>query len=160
MKVIFKHDYLRAFSLMEVVIALGVVAFSISAITGLLSIALQSSRASTDETLIASFSREIISDLRRLQLDAAWTALQDGTEVFFDNTGRQMNGLGSPIPPEIAKTKGAIYKCKISAISDPALRGTSGSENLLLVTLDFTWPQGLGVPLNRRIIHASLVRLY
>ena len=45
-----------AFSLIEVVIALGVITFAITAITGLLSVALKSSRASTDETLVASFA--------------------------------------------------------------------------------------------------------
>ena len=148
-----------AFSLMEVGIALGIIAFSITAITGLLSVALKSSRASTDETLVASFAGDIMSDLRRRQFDAAWNSLQVGPNVFFDGSGRPINEVGAAISPEMARSRGAVYQCAISTVPDMNKTATTGAENLRLVTLDFTWPVGSAAPLNQRI-HASLVRTY
>ena len=145
-----------AFSLIEVVIALGVITFAITAITGLLSVALKSSRASTDETLVASFAGDIMSDLRRQQFDAAWNSLQAGSNAFFDGSGRQLNAIS----PEEARSQGAVYQCAISTVPDTNKTASTGAENLRLVTLDFTWPVGPAAPPNRRIIHASLVRSY
>jgi len=149
-----------AFSLIEVVIALGVITFAITAITGLLSVALKSSRASTDETLVASFAGHIMSDLRRRQFDAAWNSLQAGSNVFFDASGRPLNDVGTMLSPETARSQGAVYQCAISTVPDTNKTATTGAENLRLVTLDFTWPVGSVAPPNRRIIHASLVRSY
>jgi len=149
-----------AFSLIEVVIALGVITFAITAITGLLSVALKSSRASTDETLVASFAGDIMSDLRRRQFTSAWNSLQAGSNVFFDGSGHPINEVGAAISAETARSQGAVYQCAISAVPDTNKTATTGAENMGLLTLDFTWPVGSTVPLNRRIIHASLVRTY
>jgi len=149
-----------AFSLIEVVIALGVITFAITAITGLLSVALKSSRASTDETLVASFAGDIMSDLRRRQFTNAWNSLQAGSNVFFDGSGRPINEVGAAISSETARAQGAVYQCAISAVPDTNKTATTGAENLRLVTLDFTWPVGPAAPPNRRVIHASLVRSY
>jgi uncharacterized protein (TIGR02598 family) len=149
-----------AFSLIEVVIALGVITFAITAITGLLSVALKSSRASTDETLVASFAGDIMSDLRRRQFTNAWNSLQAGSNVFFDGSGRPINEVGAAISSETARAQGAVYQCAISTVPDTNKTATTGAENLRLVTLDFTWPVGQAAPPNRRIIHASLVRSY
>lgn len=149
-----------AFSLIEVVIALGIIAFAITAINGLLSVALKSSRASTDETVVASFSGDIMSDLRRRQFTNAMSSLLVGSNVFFDGSGKKLNDVGVAISPETALSQGAVYQCAINAVPDTKMTASTGAENLSLVTLKFTWPVGPAAPPNERIIHASLVRTY
>jgi len=59
-----KHRDIKAFSLVEVTLALGVAAICLLSIFGLLPIGLNSNQASVEQTTAASLARAIVSDLR------------------------------------------------------------------------------------------------
>jgi hypothetical protein len=61
-----------AFALVEIVLALGVAAFALVAVMGLLSVGMGSSKNSTDDTVLVTMANGMIGDLRR--------------EYFVDNT--------------------------------------------------------------------------
>src|SRR2546423_12328016 len=61
----------RAFSLVEVVLALGVISFALLAIIGLFPTALQSGRASIQETRANHLAQQIFSTLRSQAFSAA-----------------------------------------------------------------------------------------
>jgi uncharacterized protein (TIGR02598 family) len=63
--------FIRGFSLVEVVLALGVIGFSLLAIIGLLPIGLQSGRASIQETRANHLAEQIFSTLRSQPFIAA-----------------------------------------------------------------------------------------
>lgn len=54
-----------AFALVEIVLALGVAAFALVAVMGLLSVAMGSSKDSTDDTVLVTMTNGLMSDLRR-----------------------------------------------------------------------------------------------
>ena len=71
-----------AFALVEVVLALAIAAFALTSIIALLSVAAGSSRASSDDTLVATMAMNVVDDLRR--------------QSFVDNTARNPPGDMTP----------------------------------------------------------------
>jgi uncharacterized protein (TIGR02598 family) len=58
------HFRVRAFSLLEVVVALTVVSFSLIGILGLLPVALNTAKDSQDETRVTQMAQELMEDLK------------------------------------------------------------------------------------------------
>lgn len=99
------HPETRAFSLVEVVMALGIFAFCIVAIVALLPVGLRSARSVADESNAVNIGESIFGawDMQRSK-EAPLTiagmvsnlpALTQGVadrEIFFDSTGRQVEG--------------------------------------------------------------------
>ncbi len=77
----------RAFSLVEVTLALGVAAFCLLSIFGLLPIGLNSNQLAIDQTTAASCATRVIADLRA-------TALVSGSNISISGT----SALGFTIP--------------------------------------------------------------
>ena len=70
MKLFFKKQY--GFSLVEVVLALGVIAFAIVGIIGLLPVAMQAALEAQRETRATFIAQKIFSDLDQLKADAGF----------------------------------------------------------------------------------------
>ena len=71
-----------AFALVEVVLALAIAAFALTSIIALLSVATGSSRASSDDTMVATMALNVVDDLRR--------------QSFVDSTARNPPGDMTP----------------------------------------------------------------
>lgn len=132
----------RGFSLVEIVLAMGIVSFSLIAILGLLSVGLNSGKSALDESLVAAMSRQAVGNLR-LQYFAnnnLFTSLAAGTSetVFF-------NGSGVLVTSTATGFDSPIYQCTVTAANStdrlgPAPKGTVTTPCLLDLTLTFNWP--------------------
>ncbi len=149
---------LRAFSLVEITIAIGVLAFSLTAIMGLLSVSLQSSREATSDTLVAEMSTNLLNTIRKQTQAIDPSALR----VFFDGSGRQINSLQDGVlqtmDPAAAMAEDAIYDCSVAVEPDPGTVSADGTPNLWRITLKFRWPVGSSAAANQQTIHADVAR--
>ncbi len=97
----------RAFSLIEVVLALGITSVAIIAIIGLLSVSLQGSREASEDTSAAAILSQIVDGLRAEPFDEMRTSLAGTGRVFaFDQEAA---------PVALGNT--ASYECRVEEIS-------------------------------------------
>ena len=170
----------KAFSLIEIVIALGVVSFAIISMFGLLSVGLSAGRTSLNQTVITEASRHVLSSLQQQTLsqvkienslasDLSAVTLETYKqigEVYFDVNGtRLQDANGVDLGRSEALQNQAIYRCIVSAkLVDPQLSGTSGGaavgSNLWTLKLTFDWPAHLTKPTNTVTILSSLAKYY
>lgn len=136
-----------AFSLVEVVIAIGLVSFALLALVGLLTVGLKSSRESGDDTILAVCTETAQALVRAegfSQLSAN-TAYADTTpDFFFDSTGALLTNQSAD----------AVYGCLVTRAA-PVL--SQATTNLLVYQLKFVWP--LAAPAanrQQRVVPASL----
>ena len=150
------------FSLVEVVLALGVIAIGVVALLGLLSISAGSSRSSDQATVIASISRQVLAEMRGMPFASLpvkttlWPVEPTTTDrlpvepgdptpppptyianLYFDNEGRRAT----------AATE-AFYRCRVKMMPDPKTMTFSTTAtviartNLYRVMLEFSRTQG------------------
>ena len=111
------------FSLVEVVLAIGVVAFGIVALLGMLTLSTGLSRNSDQDTMLATMSRQVTSELR----NTAFASLPPtGTILYFDADGTKLTS-----------NKGAIYQCQINLTADTSYKSSDSTQNLYQVRLVF-----------------------
>lgn len=115
----------QGFSLVEVVLALGLVSFCLVALLGLFSVGIKTSKQAAEETNLAAMSSQIITELRAT---TSSTTIALNQTYYFDNLGERTNAAG------------AYYACLVTSQPDTALSG-----NLIRGTLVFTWPAQLAV---------------
>jgi len=177
---------ISAFSLVEIAIAIGICSISLTAVMGLLSVSLGSSRESADDTIVATMADDVINDLRSMDFPSpALTAanrLLDGSgdvaaggvpsavtaaPIFFDAAGiRLKDGNGDDITRGDPQFANAVYQCVEIAQGDPDTLSATGSDgstarqavNLVRVKVTFTWPASAANPPNSRVIYASIAR--
>lgn len=167
------------FSLVEIVVALGVVSIVLVAILGLLSVGINSGKSSLDESLIAVMSRQVIGNLRQQQFSSnslfeniTTTGTSKIQTAFFDANGTRL--LDSDGIHDINRTQAlnhqAVYQCTVMAQSvtmstddpdglGPAPRLAGTLPCLLDVNLTFTWPLQAKTP-NCFSIRTGLARYY
>lgn len=159
------------FSLIEVVLALGVAAVALVALIGLLGVAVNTSSSAGHDTLLVAMSNGVLNDLRGAEFDALWkdtprtqksptappvgAAWADST-YYFSNEGAL-----------VAATKKAdfatTYQCVVKKTPDPTSQLTPTSPfNLVKLQLTFTWPVSAHADPakrpNRQTIYASIAR--
>ena len=154
------HGRPGGFSLVEVAISLGIVAFALTGIVGLLSSTLKTSMSSMDDMLVSEMSGDIVNTLRKQ--DFTNIISNNSNTVFFDYSGRRINGVEtngviSPMATNTAVAQGAIYACTPSVNSDADMEA-NGVTNLWRINLDFQWPAGVGSSPNKKTIHADIAR--
>ena len=125
----------RAFSLIEVVLAMGVISFALLAIFGLISVSLKADRESSSDTVLAEMRRQVMGDLRT----GTFAALPDLKYYYFDVDGSPCNPASALAPAQPAS---AIYECKAELATDQHATDAAYdvSANLKNATLTFTWP--------------------
>jgi type II secretory pathway pseudopilin PulG len=116
----------RAFSLVEVTLALGVMAFCLVAVLGLLPVGLANNRNSIQQTAATSILSSVAADLYATsgtvtQSSQYRVRLSGSTTLYFDNTGTTQKNA-------------ALYQ--LSTIAIPQY---SGSQSIYC-NLKVTWP--------------------
>jgi uncharacterized protein (TIGR02598 family) len=147
------------FSLVEVTIALGIAAFALAAIVGLLSVTLKDGKSALDDTLIAEMARDIVNTMRK----ETFTSIPTATVVYFDNGGKRANELDSSgniqtMSESDAISQGAVYQCTPVVVADAATTSADSTVNLWRVTLNFKWPVGAAKSINEKTIQADIAR--
>jgi uncharacterized protein (TIGR02598 family) len=89
-----------AFSLIEVTLALGIAAFCLIAVFGLMPVAVQTNRNATSRTAATNIMAAVIADLRAIpttKTTSAQFSIVFGTPktLYFDNTGQFATSLGT-----------------------------------------------------------------
>jgi uncharacterized protein (TIGR02598 family) len=131
----------RGFSLVEVVLAMGVTSFALVAILGLLAAGMRINRESDTDTLLAGMALSTMNHLRATYTN--WPTSTNATNIFFDSAGATgTNSFGT------ADTK--FYQCSVEIKQSPAPTAAS----LFHVRMTFTWPYPSTN--NNRTLHATL----
>jgi uncharacterized protein (TIGR02598 family) len=138
----------RGFSLVEVVLAIGVATFALVSVLGLLNIAVQSDSSASHDTTVAAMSGHVLNELRTVPFDALWAedpqgardaapsiAVPASSTFYFTNEGA---------PVAAAAVNGnfeVLYKCVVTKTPDEVTRSVgTGFCNQLKLQLEFTWP--------------------
>ena len=161
----------RGFSLVEIVLAIGVIGSALVAVLGLLSVGLSSSRSSQDESLIAAMSRQVVGSLRQQQFanNPLFSNVQN-TEAtiqtaYFDGNGTRLfaaNGINDIVPTD-PLMQNAIYQCTVMAqdvtasLNSPVPSATP--HCFLDIKLVFIWPVG-ATKTNTLSLRTSLAKYY
>jgi uncharacterized protein (TIGR02598 family) len=146
----------------EIAIALGVVAFALVAIVGLLSATLKTGKSALDDMLVSEMTSDLVNTLRKQSFT---NITSNATNVFFDIGGKRVNpvdpttGVISNLTAATAISQGAVYLCSPTVQSDTNMEGTNSYPNLWRVTLAFQWPVTTsGTSPNQKNIHAEIAR--
>jgi uncharacterized protein (TIGR02598 family) len=174
-----------AFSLVEVVIAIALIAFLVSIIIAFLPLALESLRDSSSNTLVVSMANTVVNDLKGqyFYTPTATSYLASTTDVstgaqpspltqtyFFDSAGTPVMSNGTNVTVlATATADGGIYQCTVTQVGDMNSLASVGSNgaatsqevNQLNVNMVFVWPlQAVGhaAPLNSKTVNVSFSR--
>jgi uncharacterized protein (TIGR02598 family) len=153
-----KHPYRRGFSLVEVVLALGIAVFCLFVIVGLLPVGLTSNQASINQTVAAGLAKEIISDLRVTpKTNPATNQKSPQYQITVPATGTSTSTLflkqdtsaaGAENTDAIPATN-PLYRATLVFTVPPAKTNyfglvsnsaTTGAATLVFVRLLITWP--------------------
>lgn len=124
----------RAFSLVEVVISIGIVGFVILAILGLLSLGLQTSRESSKDTALALATQQVDAWSRSqpFSLLSSIAGSSSNTVFFFNAEGNLVRTeSGSPVTESDGNS---LYSCEVSA------HESSVSPHFIQLRYRFEWP--------------------
>jgi prepilin-type N-terminal cleavage/methylation domain-containing protein len=150
----------RGFTLVEVALALGVVAFCLVAIFGLLPVGINSNRNSIEQAAANNIARAIVSDLRATPVASGTAAIvtspvygfeipaagQTGAvpspqTVFFAESANATGLMGAPPAvtpkpaPDTLSTSVSQYRVSLGFTAPP-----TGTRNATVVRLLVTWP--------------------
>jgi len=113
-----------AFTLVEVTLAIGIMAFSLLALLGLFSVGFQASRRSADATTLP----KVIEQLKQEEKSGSGTEVGATRTVFFTYDGEETTAAN------------AHYQCEIEATSPDVTVLPHTSGNLVLLTITITSP--------------------
>jgi len=134
----------NAFSLVELALSIGVAAFCLLAVIGLLPTALKTQRASVQQTTASEVLSEFAADLRasvryppglqdqlndqQRTLRGHWARVGTPDTIYFTNEGWQTGGLTpATTPPD------AVFRLTLTYLRPP-------TETTALANIKVTWP--------------------
>ena len=129
------------FSLVEVTLALGVAAFCLIAVLGMLPVGLKTQQASVQQTIANNITSEIIGDLRAAYTGPGSNSSQFGIELKKLPPGQKTKYSPNPVYFALDGTKqngsaGAIFKATITYFSATDITDAT----LTLVDITISWP--------------------
>ena len=136
-----KGHVTSAFSLVEVTLALGIAAFCLIAVFGLMPVGMQTNRNAKSQTRATNLMAAVMADLRATPSTKAASLqfcilLSGTTTVFFDSEGRCSSNLaGSTSPCGVAWVPPLETRYQVN-ITFPS----SGNANLTYADIKATWP--------------------
>jgi uncharacterized protein (TIGR02598 family) len=92
------HSRAQAFSLVEVTLAMGVFAFALVSLLGLMPIAFQASRDSLDMTIVNQAADQLAAEIQQNKLPPA-----ENGPFYFDNEGRKTTSTSAIFQAEIQR---------------------------------------------------------
>ena len=101
----------RGFSLVEVVLALGVISVAIVSLFGLLAISTDASRQSDVDTVVTSIARQVDTQLHNTPFA---NLPASGAAWYFDNEGHHLTESDDVTTPPAA----AVYQCVMTLTGD------------------------------------------
>jgi len=146
-----------AFSLVEVVIAIGIFSFSIVAIIGLMAASLNSDKGAASDTTLSRITETTVSFIRSqgwsiVHTNTAYAEGETNSDLFFDSSGQL--AMTSAGVPQSSGQPDSVYSCTVT-------RKAATSTNLDYINLEFRWP--VAAPINRqetRMVNASIANTY
>lgn len=139
------RNQMAGFSLVEVVLAIGVFATAIIAIIGLLPIVMTSDKGAITDTALAQMTTTATTILRNQGFAAVSTnsAYGDTTPDMYFNIDGNIS-LNSNGVPNTSPQKDSLYSCTVICISPSVTTGTSAStvatKNMVYLQIQFQWP--------------------
>jgi len=138
-----KGHVTSAFSLVEVTLALGIAAFCLIAVFGLMPVGMQTNRNAKSQTRATNLMAAVMADLRATPSNKAASLqfcipLSGTTTVFFDSEGRcssDLPGLNSLCVGIAAWNPPLETRYRVN-VTFPS----SGNANLKYADLKVTWP--------------------
>ena len=125
----------RAFSLIEVVLALGVFSFCLVSVIYLLGVALGSSRESQRDSALAGALRNVDTELRMLPAVYLTNTTWNSTNIYyFDAAGNRLTN---------AIVNSVIYCAKVTRVPPTTVGNLTGATNStyhFLWTVSFSYP--------------------
>jgi uncharacterized protein (TIGR02598 family) len=121
-----------AFTLVEVVLALGVITFGLVVILALIPVSIHSSKQSSEDMALSLMTQSTIADLHKQGLTtlAALVPTSGTISYYFDANGRLLTS-----------STGALYSCTAKPIAPSAVASANTtSTNFIYVQLQFVWP--------------------
>lgn len=140
----------KAFSLVEVVMALGVISFALVGMLGLLSVGFTAAKKSTNATNLAAISSQVVSTIRNNTnfTSLVMTNLASGpTNIYFDNSGQMQSAL------DAVKSR---YQCEVRSRPVTAVTSLSG-YTVLVMTVSYP-VQATIVNRTKEVIFATVPR--
>jgi uncharacterized protein (TIGR02598 family) len=144
---IFRLRRVHAFSLVELTLALGVAAFCLLAVFGLMPVGVQTNRNATSQTAATNIMAAVVADLRATPKTAGtWTGtspqfcISFGTPrtLYFDSEGRCSGDLaGSTSPCGVTWDPALQTRYQVN-ITFPS--PSPSTSNLRYANLKVTWP--------------------
>ena len=143
---------LRAFSLIEVTITIGIVVFALMSIFSLISVSMNSSAEASTDTALALATKTICADLSRQTYRAVLASpkLYSGTSpsYYFDYDGRDITTGTTPVAQR-------VYSCSVKLATPPLAiytPETTGTGNLLYFRLNFQRVAGASGQWSRSVV--------
>lgn len=162
----------RGFTLMEVALALFIIAIAVVSLLSMVGVALDSDRAAGRDTVLAEMSSQVLNRLRAAPFDALWLADPSATPnppvpgyappadtaYYFSDDGTLLANTTGGVPP------GTIFRCVVKKEPDESSRAVAGtgSYNRMMLHLQFCWPVSSTTAADARpnltVLHASIAR--
>jgi len=149
----------EGFSLTEVVVALGVMAFGLVSLLCGLTSSLQSQTLAERDTRLAGISQRILSEYRAQSFDLLLDGMDAAGAALV--SPRYFTAEGEPLPAGGDPGPAAYYSCEMVRGIDAATQSpVNGGANLLNVRMTLRWPfQSATLPGNHtRVIDATVAR--
>ena len=128
-----KKEISAGFSLIEVVIAIGIIAFAFIAIIGLIPTGLSSIKGSMQTSVMSRIAQKVISDAE--QSDFTTLAGLMSSTNYFDVEG-------NPLP----SSSNSLYWANLTTLSNAVLPGSPTNSNLYQITISVAYnPSGIAV---------------
>ena len=118
-----------AFSLIEVTIALGILAFALVGIMGLMPVGLRTMGDAIDDNSSSLIARRLVGEARQSSLDALIT--NTFTTRYFDFEGQEVASASSPLSVYMANTTVSAQSSNLALVSITVSKNNSGNRTFV-----------------------------
>ncbi len=139
-----KPGVTSSFSLVEVIMALGITSFALVSLLALLTISFNAGLTAKQETAIAGMSRHVLADLTQKPFHLLTNS---SYSYYFDSEGNSL-------PSSSAALFRCVASCSSTVIGNPML------TNLTSVQMSFQWPASAPTNFQTRILNATVANLH
>jgi uncharacterized protein (TIGR02598 family) len=151
----------RAFSLVEVTIAIGIAAFGIISLLGLMGAFMTSGRESAEDTVLSDIAKSVAADLRSRPFDKPASGVDNSLSSLSPPPP------ATPPPPapsyydavgmKVSAGTSALYTCTVTLTPKTEFNTvTTNAINLYEARIEFRWPYPQNT--SKKTFHINLAR--